>query len=54
MYADDLARRAADGRPVTVALVGAGRFGTTVAAQVGQMRGLRLAVVCDIRPANAR
>ena len=54
MYASDLARRAADGRPLTVALVGAGRFGTTVAAQIGQMRGLRLAAVCDIRPTNAR
>lgn len=54
MYARDLARRAADGRPISVALVGAGRFGTAVAAQIGQMRGLRLAAVCDIRPQNAR
>ena len=56
MYTGELARRVAEGRTISVALVGAGRFGTTVAAQVGQMRrqGLRLAVVCDIRPENAR
>jgi predicted homoserine dehydrogenase-like protein len=48
-----LEQRAGAGRPVTVALVGAGRFGTTVAAQLGQMRGIRLAVVADIRTQNA-
>lgn len=56
MYTQELARRVAEGRTIAVALVGAGRFGTTVAAQIGQMRrhGLRLAVVCDLRPENAR
>lgn len=38
---------AATGRPVSVALVGAGRFGTSVAAQVGQVRGMRLVAVAD-------
>jgi predicted homoserine dehydrogenase-like protein len=47
------AREAAD-RPIRVGLIGAGRFGTTVAAQVGQMRGLRLSVVCDLRPESAQ
>jgi predicted homoserine dehydrogenase-like protein len=54
MYARELARRAEEGRPITVALVGAGRFGTSVAAQLGQMRGVRLTTVCDLRPDNAR
>lgn len=56
MYTRDLARHLAEGRTVDVALVGAGRFGTAVAAQLGQMRrqGVRLAVVCDLRPDNAR
>ncbi|HVC34583.1 MAG TPA: SAF domain-containing protein [Chloroflexota bacterium] len=49
-----LEERAASGRPVRVALVGAGRFGTTVAAQLSQMPALRLSVVCDLRPENAR
>jgi predicted homoserine dehydrogenase-like protein len=54
MLTRDLAARAAAGRPVTVAIVGAGRFGTCVAAQIGQMPGVRLTTVCDIRPDNAR
>jgi len=42
-----LESRAAAGRPVTVALAGAGRFGTSIAAQIAQMDGLRLAAVAD-------
>jgi len=49
-----LEAREAAGRPVRVGLIGAGRFGTTVAAQVGQMRGLRLSLVCDLRPESAQ
>lgn len=39
-----------EGKPVRVGLVGAGRFGTTVAATLGQMPGARLAAVADIDP----
>ena len=42
-----LEARAAAGRPVTVGLAGAGRFGTSVAAQIAQIDGLRLAAVAD-------
>src|SRR5579884_3485474 len=49
-----LEERAVTGRPVRVALVGAGRFGTTVAAQLSQMPALSLSVVCDLRMENAR
>jgi len=48
-----LQERAASGRPVRVALIGAGRFGTTVVAQMSQMPALRLSVVCDLRETNA-
>ena len=48
-----LAQREAEGRPVQVALVGAGRFGGLVMAQVTRMRGMRLAVVCDLAPQRA-
>ena len=41
-------------RPVIVVLVGAGRFGTSVAAQLGKMSGIRLGVVCDLREVNSR
>ena len=49
-----LRERAASGKPVKVALVGAGRFGTTVAAQLSQMPALELSVVCDLRAESAR
>ena len=42
-----LGARAAAGRPVQVGLAGAGRFGTSVAAQIAQIDGLRLAAVAD-------
>src|SRR4051794_29499146 len=46
--------RARGGRPVRVALVGAGRFGTTVVAGLSQTPSLRLSVVCDLRAESAR
>ncbi len=49
-----LRQRASTGKPVKVALIGAGRFGTTVAAQLSQMKALQLSVVCDLRAENAR
>ncbi len=48
-----LEARASAGRPVTVGLAGAGRFGTSVAAQIGQIDGLRLAAVADPNVDNA-
>ena len=47
-----LEARASAGRPVTVALAGAGRFGTSIAAQIAQIDGLRLAAVADPRRAR--
>ncbi len=44
---EQLEARASAGRPVSVALAGAGRFGTSIAAQISQMDGLRLAAVAD-------
>lgn len=47
-----LEARASAERPVTVALAGAGRFGTSIAAQIAQMDGLRLAAVADPNAEN--
>jgi predicted homoserine dehydrogenase-like protein len=54
MLIEALVERLACGRPIRVALIGAGRFGTTVAAQLGQIPALRLGVVCDVRAESAR
>ena len=41
------------GRPVRVALVGAGQMGRGLAAQVGRIPGLDLAVAVDVDPGRA-
>jgi predicted homoserine dehydrogenase-like protein len=51
--AEGLRRRAAEGRPVRVGLVGAGEMGTDIVTQVGQMPGIEVAVVADLDAARA-
>lgn len=48
-----LARREALGRPVRVGLVGAGKFGTMILAQLRLTPGIRLAVLADIDAGRA-
>ncbi len=43
-----LAARAAEGRPVRVALLGAGQMGTEIVTQVGEMTGMEVSVVVDV------
>lgn len=50
----ELLARAADGRPVQVGLIGAGKFGSMFLAQVPATPGLRVSVIADLRPDNAR
>ena len=47
-----LEERVTADQPVTVALAGAGRFGTSIAAQISQIDGLRLAAVADPKAEN--
>jgi predicted homoserine dehydrogenase-like protein len=49
-----LLERHAAGRPVTVGLIGAGKFGTMFLAQVRQTRGMHLVGVADLDVARAR
>ncbi len=49
-----LLARAAAGRPVTIGLVGAGKFGTMFLAQVRRTRGMHLVGVADLDVARAR
>ncbi|MGB6350464.1 MAG: flagellar biosynthesis protein FlgA, partial [Pseudolabrys sp.] len=48
-----LIEREADSRPVTVGLIGAGKFGTMFMAQVRLTRGMHLAGVADLDVARA-
>jgi predicted homoserine dehydrogenase-like protein len=49
-----LARQAEKGRPVRVALVGAGQMGRGLAAQVGRMPGVDVAVIADVDAGRAQ
>ncbi len=47
-------QRAAEGRPITVGLIGAGKFGAMFLAQARHCDGLRVAAVADLRVEAAR
>jgi predicted homoserine dehydrogenase-like protein len=49
-----LRARAADGRPLRVGLIGAGKFGTMYLSQVRRTPGIHLVAVADLAPARAR
>jgi predicted homoserine dehydrogenase-like protein len=49
-----LLRRAADKKPLRVALIGAGKFGSMFLSQVRRTPGLHLVAVCDLAPQRAR
>src|SRR5438046_9817491 len=49
-----LQKRAAEGRPLRVGLIGAGKFGAMYLAQVPKTPGVHLAAIADLSPQNAR
>lgn len=49
-----LASRAEAGRPVTVGLIGAGKFGTMFLAQARRTPGLHVLAIADLSPGRAR
>ena len=49
-----LARLEEQGRPIRVGLIGSGRFGTMIMAQVSRMKGMRISVVADLSEGNTR
>ena len=49
-----LQKREAEGRPLHVGLIGAGKFGAMYLAQVPNTPGIHLAGIADLSPANAR
>lgn len=53
MIAADLAERARAGNPVRVGIVGAGKFGSSVAHQVSRMPGVCLVALADLFPEKA-
>ena len=51
---EELAARAAAGKPVKIGMIGAGQMGVDVVAQVGMMKGIDVVVVADIDPKRAQ
>ncbi len=49
-----LQQRQAEGRPIRVGLIGAGKFGSMYLSQVPRTPGVHLAAIADLSPANAR
>ncbi len=49
-----LAARAEAGKPIRVGLIGAGKFGSMFLAQVPSIRGLEVAMICDLDPERAK
>ena len=49
-----LCERAAQGRPLHIGLIGAGKFGAMYLAQVPKTPGVHLVGIADLAPANAR
>jgi predicted homoserine dehydrogenase-like protein len=48
-----LRARAAAGKPIRIALIGAGKFGTMFLAQAGRTAGFHVAAIADLAPARA-
>jgi predicted homoserine dehydrogenase-like protein len=48
-----LCERAAQGRPLRIGLIGAGKFGSMYLAQVQKTPGIHLVGIADLAPANA-
>jgi predicted homoserine dehydrogenase-like protein len=49
-----LLKRQAEGKPVRVGLIGAGKFGAMYLAQIPNTPGVHIAAIADLSPANAR
>jgi len=49
-----IAKRAEEGRPIRVGMIGAGKFGTMFLAQAERQRGIHIIGICDLNPEATR
>lgn len=54
MFSSLLAKRAADNNPIRVGVIGAGKFGAGLVAQLSQMKGMVTSLIADIDLEHAR
>ena len=48
MFSTQLAKRAAENNPIRVGIIGAGKFGAGLVAQISQMQGMVASAIADI------
>ena len=49
-----IAKRAEEGQPIRVGMIGAGKFGTMFLAQAERQRGIHIIGICDLNPEATR
>ena len=54
MLSQLLAQRQAQGKPIHVGIIGTGKFGAGLVAQISQMQGMETSVIADINLDHAR
>lgn len=54
MFSHLLAQRQVDNRPIRVGVIGTGKFGAGLVAQISQMKGMETSVIADINLDHAR
>ena len=54
MISQMLAQRAAESNPIKVGVIGTGKFGAGLVAQISQMEGMEVAAIADVNAHNAR
>ena len=52
MFSSLLAQREADGNPIRVGIIGTGKFGAGLVAQIAQMKGMEVSAIADINLTN--
>lgn len=54
MLSQLLAQRAAESNPIRVGIIGTGKFGAGLVAQISQMKGMEVSAIADINARNAQ
>jgi predicted homoserine dehydrogenase-like protein len=54
MFSEQLAKRAAENNPIRVGIIGAGKFGAGLVAQLSQMKGVQASIIADINLDRAK
>ncbi|MEM7536015.1 MAG: NAD(P)-dependent oxidoreductase [Chloroflexota bacterium] len=54
LLSQHLEKREEDGNPIRVGVIGVGKFGAALVAQISQMKGMNVSAIADINPDHAK